>query len=145
MGDEVTPDGDALRPWDTLNDDEKKLSAKIAAKGPRTARSNENKFFNGYPDELSENLGYLETLCSADTYNHYPTAWAVAFSTPFQMFKRYSRYSGGTCDPMVIHWPKGIKTKGEVRGCLPRLVSRATWIASDVGVFATAGMRSNCG
>jgi arylsulfatase len=31
------------------------------------------------------------------------------------MFKRYSNYAGGTCDPLVIHWPKGIKTKGQVR------------------------------
>jgi arylsulfatase len=31
------------------------------------------------------------------------------------MFKRYSQFSGGTCDPLVIHWPKGIKAKGEVR------------------------------
>ncbi len=31
------------------------------------------------------------------------------------MFKRYSQYSGGTCDPLVIHWPRGIKAKGEVR------------------------------
>jgi arylsulfatase len=76
---------------------------------------NENKFFNGYPDELSENLKYLDTLGSAETYNHYPTGWAVAFSTPYQMFKRYSNYAGGTCDPLVIHWPKGIKSKGEVR------------------------------
>jgi len=29
--------------------------------------------------------------------------------------------------------------------CLPRLVTRATWITSDIGVFATARMRSNCG
>lgn len=57
----------------------------------------------------------LDKLGTPDTYNHYPTGWAVAFSTPFQMFKRYSQFSGGTCDPMVIHWPKGIKAKGEVR------------------------------
>jgi arylsulfatase len=31
------------------------------------------------------------------------------------MFKRYSQYSGGTCDPLVVHWPNGIKAKGEVR------------------------------
>jgi hypothetical protein len=31
------------------------------------------------------------------------------------MFKRYSEYAGGTCDPMVISWPKGIKARGEVR------------------------------
>jgi len=54
-------------------------------------------------------------LGGPDTYNHYPTGWAVAFSTPFQMFKRYSQYSGGTCDPMVIHWPRGIAAGGEIR------------------------------
>src|SRR5213075_2364731 len=31
------------------------------------------------------------------------------------MFKPYSQFAGGTCDPLVIHWPKGIKAKGEVR------------------------------
>jgi arylsulfatase len=39
----------------------------------------------------------------------------VAFSTPFQMFKRYSQFAGGTCDPLVIHWPKGMKARGEMR------------------------------
>ncbi|UPZ17893.1 arylsulfatase [Flavobacterium humidisoli] len=76
---------------------------------------NENKFFNGYPDELSENLKYLDKLGGPDTYEHYPTGWAAAFSTPFKMFKRYSEYAGGTCDPLVISWPKGIKARGEVR------------------------------
>jgi arylsulfatase len=86
-----------------------------SGEGSPNGSVNENKFFNSYPDELKENLKYLDTLGSQDTYNHYPTGWAVAFSTPFQMFKRYSNYAGGTCDPMVIHWPKGIKAKGEVR------------------------------
>lgn len=31
------------------------------------------------------------------------------------MFKRYSQFSGGTADPLVISWPKGIKAQGEVR------------------------------
>ena len=31
------------------------------------------------------------------------------------MFKRYSNYSGGTADPLIISWPKGIKARGEVR------------------------------
>ena len=56
----------------------------------------------------------LDKLGSPNTYNHYPTGWAMAFSTPFRMFKRYS-YQGGICDPLVIHWPQGIKAKGEVR------------------------------
>jgi arylsulfatase len=86
-----------------------------SGEGSPNGSVNENKFFNNYPDELSENLKYLDALGSTETYNHYPTGWAVAFSTPFQMFKRYSEYAGGTCCPMVISWPKGIKAKGEVR------------------------------
>jgi len=76
---------------------------------------NENKFFNGFPDDLKENLDKIGVLGGPETYNHYPTGWATAFSTPFQMFKRYSQFSGGTCDPMVIHWPAGITAKGEIR------------------------------
>jgi arylsulfatase A-like enzyme len=75
---------------------------------------NENKFFNGWPDEMEENLRQLDELGSPNTYNHYPTGWAFAFSTPFRMFKRYS-YQGGVCDPLVVHWPKGIRARGEVR------------------------------
>ncbi|GFE82967.1 putative arylsulfatase AtsA [Steroidobacter agaridevorans] len=148
--------GDAVRPWNTLNADEKKLFARMAevyagfseytdaqvgriveylersgqldntiifycsdngasGEGSPNGSVNENKFFNGYPDELAENLKYLKTLGGPDTYNHYPTGWAVAFSTPYQMFKRYSQYCGGTCCPLVIHWPKGIQAKGEIR------------------------------
>ncbi|WP_019146294.1 arylsulfatase [Aeromicrobium massiliense] len=76
---------------------------------------NENKFFNGYPDDLDENLTHLDTLGGPDAYNHYPTGWATAFSAPFQMFKRYAQYSGGTCDPMVVHWPAGMSARGEIR------------------------------
>ncbi len=76
---------------------------------------NENKFFNGYPDDVKENLKYLDKLGGPDTYNHFPTGWATAFSTPFRMFKRYAQFAGGTNDPLVISWPKGIKARGELR------------------------------
>jgi arylsulfatase A-like enzyme len=156
MPEDVANPGDFVRPWNTLNADEKKLFSRLcevfagfseytdaqvgriidylektgqlentlvlyaadngaSGEGSPSGSVNECKFFNGYPDELSENLKYIDVLGSPDTYEHYPTGWAVAFSTPFQMFKRYSEYSGGTCDPLVISWPKGIKARGEVR------------------------------
>src|SRR5262245_21739333 len=86
-----------------------------SGEGSPSGSVNENKFFNNFPDELSENMKYLAVLGSTETYGHYPTGWAVALSTPFQMFKRYSEYAGGTCCPLVVSWPKGIKAKGEVR------------------------------
>jgi arylsulfatase len=86
-----------------------------SGEGSPSGSVNENRFFNGYPDDIQQNLAMMDKLGGPDTYNHYPTGWAVAFSTPYRMFKRYSGYAGGTCDPLVIHWPKGIKAKGEVR------------------------------
>jgi arylsulfatase len=86
-----------------------------SGEGSPSGSVNENKFFNGYPDELEENMKYLDVLGGPDTYNHFPTGWAAAFSAPFKMFKRYSQYAGGTNDPLVISWPKGIKAKGEIR------------------------------
>ena len=86
-----------------------------SGEGSPNGSVNENKFFNGYPDTAEENMKYLAVLGGPDTYEHFPTGWAAAFSTPFQMFKRYAEYSGGTSDPLVISWPKGIKARGEIR------------------------------
>jgi arylsulfatase A-like enzyme len=76
---------------------------------------NENKFFNGIPDSIEENLQYLDELGSTATYNHYPVGWAWAFNTPFKMWKRYN-FEGGVADPLIVAWPKGIAVKGELRG-----------------------------
>jgi arylsulfatase len=75
---------------------------------------NEGKVFGGYPDDEQQNLSMVDKLGSPDTYNHYPTGWAAAFSTPYKMFKRYT-YQGGVADPLVIHWPAGFSAKGEIR------------------------------
>ncbi len=76
---------------------------------------NENKFFNGLPDSVEENLRYLDDLGSTRTYNHYPTGWAWAFNTPFKMWKRYGNLRGGTADPLIVSWPAGIQARGGVR------------------------------
>jgi len=86
-----------------------------SGEGSPNGMVNENTYFNNYPNDMAQNLSMYDKLGGPDAYGHYPTGWAVAFSTPFRMFKRYSQYSGGTCDPLVISWPKGIKARGEIR------------------------------
>jgi arylsulfatase A-like enzyme len=156
MSKDTLPDADAVRPWATLSDDEKRLFCRMAevyagfseytdvqigrlidyleesgqldntlifycadngasGEGGPSGSVNENRFFNGFPDDIAQNMAMIDKLGGPDTYNHYPTGWAVAFSTPYRMFKRYASYSGGTADPLVIRWPKGIKARGEVR------------------------------
>ena len=76
---------------------------------------NENLFFNGIPDNLEANLAMIDELGGTRTYNHYPNGWAMAFNTPFKMWKRYE-FNGGTSDPCIISWPRdtsggGIRTQ----------------------------------
>lgn len=85
-----------------------------SGEGSPNGSVNEGKVFGGYPDDEADNLRLVDKLGSPDTYNHYPTGWAAAFSTPYRMFKRYT-YQGGVCDPLVISWPAGIAARGEVR------------------------------
>jgi arylsulfatase A-like enzyme len=75
---------------------------------------NEMKFANGIADDLAENLAKLDDLGGLKTYNHYANGWAMAFNTPFKMWKRYE-FNGGTCDPCILSWPAGSKARDEIR------------------------------
>ena len=79
-----------------------------SGEGGPTGSVNENKFFNGWPDDLKENLAKIDELGGPLTYNHYPTGWAWAFNSPYKMFKRYI-LEGGIADPLIISWPKETK------------------------------------
>ncbi|MBU0731998.1 arylsulfatase [Patescibacteria group bacterium] len=82
-----------------------------SAEGGPVGSVNENLFFNGVPDNLQNNLKKIDELGGPNAYNHYPNGWAMAFNTPFKMWKRYC-YNGGICDACIIQWPKGLKKKG---------------------------------
>jgi arylsulfatase len=149
------PELDYTRPWDSLNDQEKRLFARMAevyagflahtdhhigrlldyleqteqlentllvvvsdngasGEGGPNGSVNEMKFANGVADDLQENLDKIDELGGPRTYNHYPNGWAMAFNTPFKMWKRYE-FNGGTSDPCIISWPAGFSPRGEVR------------------------------
>src|SRR6202023_3559717 len=50
---------------------------------------NEMLFANGIPDNIQANLAMIDELGGPKAYNHYPNGWAMAFNTPFKMWKRY--------------------------------------------------------
>jgi arylsulfatase len=76
---------------------------------------NENKFFNGIPDDVEENLRRIDELGGPDSYNHYNTGWAWALDTPFPYWKRFAGYEGGTADICLLSWPASIAARGEIR------------------------------
>ncbi len=76
---------------------------------------NEAKFFNGYIDTVEEALPFLDELGSPATYNHYPIGWAMAFNTPYKLYKRYASHEGGIADTAIVSWPNGIAAHGAIR------------------------------
>ena len=76
---------------------------------------NEMKFFNGYIDTIEDSLTKLDELGSPSTYNHYSLGWAMAFNTPYKLYKRYASHEGGIADACLMSWPAGIAARGELR------------------------------
>ena len=83
-----------------------------SSEGGPTGSANENKFFNNVPDDLKQNLAAIDDLGGPKYFNHYAWGWTFAGDTPFKRWKRET-YRGGVSDPFIVHWPKGIKAKGE--------------------------------
>ena len=106
-----------------------------SAEGGPNGSVNEMKFANGVPDDLEENLAMIDELGGTKTYNHYPTGWAMAFNTPFKMWKRYE-YNGGTSDPCIISWPAGTKARGEIRDQYHHAIDIVPTILDVLGVEA---------
>jgi arylsulfatase len=85
-----------------------------SAEGGPHGSVNENKFFNNVPDSLEQNLAAIDEIGGPKHFNHYAWGWAHAGNTPFRRWKRET-YRGGTADPFIAVWPRGIKSKGEIR------------------------------
>jgi arylsulfatase len=75
---------------------------------------NETYVLNGLQTPFDANLSHYDRWGDATTYPHYHAGWAMAGNTPFRYFKQ-SEHRGGQHDAMVVHWPNGIKAKGEIR------------------------------
>src|SRR5271165_3792072 len=56
-----------------------------------------------------EKVGGIPALGSSKTDNMYHAGWAWAGMTPFRSTKLVAAHFGGTRNPLVISWPKGIK------------------------------------
>ncbi len=103
---------------------------------------NENLLFNGIPDSLAANLAMLDELGGPKTYNHYPNGWAMAFNTPFKMWKRYE-FNGGTSDPCIITWPGDTAAAGQIRSQYHHAVDLVPTILDLLGVETPARIKGH--
>jgi arylsulfatase A-like enzyme len=60
-------------------------------------------------------LEHIDDLGTSRAYNHYAVGWAHAMDTPYQWTKQVASHFGGTRNGTIVHWPNGIKAKGQIR------------------------------
>lgn len=86
-----------------------------SAEGGLDGTFNELKALNGVSETTAEVLPHLDEIGSPQAFNHYPVGWAHAMDCPYQWTKQVASHWGGTRNGMVLHWPNGVKAKGEIR------------------------------
>ncbi len=64
---------------------------------------------------LASTIHRIDEIGGPTSEPHVPVGWAWAMDAPFQWTKQVASHFGGTRNPMVVHWPRGIKAKGETR------------------------------
>jgi arylsulfatase A-like enzyme len=111
-----------------------------SAEGGPHGSVNENLFFNNVPETLEAGLAAIDDLGGPKLFNHYPWGWAWAGNTPFRRWKRET-YRGGASDPFIVHWPDGIKAKGEVRSQFAHVIDMVPTVLDAIGVQAPAVVR----
>ena len=105
-----------------------------SAEGGMSGMFNEMTYFNGVSETVQDVLKHYDELGSPNTYNHYAAGWAVAGDTPFTWTKQVASNYGGTRNGMVVHWPKSIKAKGELRSQWHHVIDIVPTILEAVGL-----------
>ncbi len=109
-----------------------------SAEGGVNGSFNENLVFNNAafletPELLASKLDELGTPAA---YNHYAVGWAHAMCTPYQWTKQVASHWGGTRNGTIVHWPRGIASRGELRHQFSHVVDVAPTILDVAGLPA---------
>jgi arylsulfatase A-like enzyme len=105
-----------------------------SAEGGMAGMFNEMTYFNGVQETVQEVLKHYDELGGPNTYGHYAAGWAVAGDTPFTWTKQVPSSYGGTRNGLVVHWPKSIKAKGEIRSQWHHVIDIAPTILQAAGL-----------
>jgi len=107
-----------------------------SAEGTLNGAYNEMANFNGLAGlETPEFLmARLDKLGGPESYNHYAVGWAHAMNTPYQWTKQVASHWGGTRNGAIVHWPKGIGAKGEMRWQFSHIIDVAPTILEAAGL-----------
>jgi arylsulfatase A-like enzyme len=105
-----------------------------SAEGGMAGMFNEMTYFNGVQETVEDVLKHYDELGGPNAYGHYAAGWAVAGDSPFTWTKQVASDFGGTRNGMVVHWPKSIKARGEIRSQWHHVIDIAPTILQAAGL-----------
>ena len=79
-------------------------------------------------------MSKIDDFGGPNAYNHYAVGWAHAMDTPYQWTKQVASHFGGTRNGTIVHWPNGIKAKGEIRSQFHHVIDVAPTILEAAGL-----------
>ncbi|MBE2215348.1 MAG: arylsulfatase [Opitutaceae bacterium] len=175
-GTKLAPKPEAIKDWDKLSADEKRLFARQAevfagfveytdyeigrvvqsleevgqlentlifyiagdngtsAEGGANGMFNEMTYFNGVAEKVEDLVKLVDKWGGPETYPHMAAGWAVALDTPFQWTKQVASDFGGARVGMVVHWPKGIQARNEMRTQFSHVIDIAPTVLEAAGL-----------
>ena len=106
----------------------------------------ENGYLNHRLLTEQENINYNlhkigEIGTPAATEGNYPLGWAQAANTPFKYWKQDANSEGGTHNPLIVFWPKGIQDKGGIRTQYSHVIDLLPTTLDLVGIKAPDEIR----
>jgi arylsulfatase len=105
-----------------------------SAEGGPEGTYNEMMALNGIIGKADQMMSHIDDWGGPTTFPHFAIGWAWAGDTPFQWTKQVASHFGGTRNGMVVHWPKGVKSKGELRGQFHHVVDVAPTALEAAGI-----------
>jgi arylsulfatase A-like enzyme len=109
-----------------------------SAEGTLNGTFNEMAMMNGM--SAVETVEFLKSKIDEfggpKAYNHYAVGWAHAMDTPYQWTKQVASHWGGTRNGTIVHWPNGIKAKGEIRSQFHHVIDVAPTVLEAAGLPA---------
>ena len=107
-----------------------------SAEGTLNGCFNEMTTLNGMPgiETVEFLLSKIDDFGTPEAYNHYAVGWAHALCTPYQWTKQVASHWGGTRNGLIVHWPKGVKGKGEIRSQFHHVIDVAKTVLDAAGL-----------
>ncbi len=79
-------------------------------------------------------MARIDKFGTPEAYNHYAVGWAHAMDTPYQWTKQIASHWGGTRNGTILHWPEGVKAKGEIRTQFSHVIDVAATVLDAAGL-----------